>query len=83
MCRDDTDTLYMIVLVSLIVLQRELIFSTTFRMVHAYIAIHSVVNNSIANKLGTHIPNSFSIPCTGPFHIIYQEYKHLPALAHV
>ena len=32
----------MIVLVSLIVLLRELLVSTIFRMVHPYIAIHSV-----------------------------------------
>ena len=32
----------MIVLVSLIVLLRELLVSTIFRMVHPYITIHSV-----------------------------------------
>ena len=39
LCREG---LHMIVLVSLIVLLRELLVSTMFLMVHPYIAIHSV-----------------------------------------
>ena len=39
LCREG---LRMIVLVSLIVLLRELLVSTIFRMVHPYITIHSV-----------------------------------------